>query len=113
MTITRNLADFAANPSFGAISPFSVITADPGPAVAFTRYLVDTSGGAVTVTLDADPAVGDWIELIRDGANDVTVDGDGNNIAGAAADLTIDTDGYGCILLYTSSGWIVSARVWA
>lgn len=99
-------------PSYGSISPYSAISADPNPAVAFTRYLVDTTS-AVTVTLPASPTAGDWIEIIRDGANDVTVDRNGNNIAGSAADLTIDTDGYGCILLYTSSGWIVSARVWA
>jgi hypothetical protein len=101
-----------ATPTYGSISPYSAISADPNPAVAFTRYLVDTTS-AVTVTLPGSPTAGDWIEIIRDGANDVTVDRNGNNIAGSATDLTIDTDGYGAILLYTASGWIVSARVWA
>lgn len=98
---------------YASISPYSAISADPSPAVVFSRYLVDTSGGAVTVTLPASPTAGDWIEIIRDGANAVTVGRNGNNIAGSAADLTIDTDGYGAILLYTAAGWIVSARVWA
>jgi hypothetical protein len=101
-----------ATPTYGSISPYSSISASLNPAVVFTRYLVDTTS-AVTVTLPGSPTVGDWIEIIRDGANDVTVARNGNNIAGSAADLTIDTDGYGVILLYTSSGWIVSARAWA
>ena len=112
MSPLRTAQAIAALAAYGSISPYSAISADPNPAVAFTRYLVDTTS-AVTVTLPASPTAGDWIEIIRDGANDVTVDRNGNNIAGSAADLTIDTDGYGCILLYTSSGWIVSARVWA
>ena len=101
-----------ATPTYGSISPYSAISASLNPAVAFTRYLVDTTS-AVTVTLPGSPTVGDWIEIIRDGANNVTVGRNGNNIAGLVADLTIDTDGYGAILLYTASGWIVSARVWA
>jgi len=108
----NDLSGTPATPTYGAISPYSAISTSLNPAVVFTRYLVDTTS-AVTVTLPASPTAGDWIEIIRDGANDVTVGRNGNNIAGSAADLTIDTDGYGVILLYTSSGWLVSARNWA
>jgi hypothetical protein len=102
-----------ATPTYGTISPFSIITADPGPAVVFSRYVADTSGGGFTVTLPPSPTAGDWVEIIRDGAGVVTVDRNGNNIAGAAANITHSTDNYGAIYVYTSGNWKVAARVWA
>ena len=100
------------DPTYSTVSPYSAISGATS-AAAFTRYLVDTSGGGVTLTLPASPTAGDWIEAIRSGGSDVTIGRNGNTIAGSAADLTLDVDGYGALLLYTSAGWIVSGRNWA
>jgi hypothetical protein len=103
-----------ATPTFGSISPYSAISADPSPAVAFTRYLVDTSGGAVTVTLDADPIVGDLVLVRRKGANNVVIARNGKTIAEAADDLTLVIDGEQAILEYEGGdNWAVAGRIWA
>jgi len=77
----------------GAISTYSVITADPSPAVNGTSYLCNTAAGAFNVTLPAAPSVGDQVEITRSGATHaVTVLGNGKTINGAAS-LAINADG--------------------
>ena len=74
------------------------------------RLFLDSSGGAFTVTLPANPSQGDFVQL-ADGAsfatNIVTIDRNGSNIVGAADDLEMDVDNASIRLVYTdaTSGW--------
>lgn len=81
-------------------------------AVAFGRYAVDTTGGAVTLTLPASPAVGDWVEFADARANfaaaNLTIARNASPIMGAAADLTVSTKNANGHLEYidATQGWI-------
>lgn len=79
-------------------------------AVSGDKLVVDTSGGAVTITLPGSPANGDWIMIkaTKDAStNNVTVGRNTKNINGAAADLVIDINYFETCLVYagTTLGW--------
>jgi hypothetical protein len=85
----------------------SNITTQPGAAL-----LVDTSGGARTITLPASPATGAEVSFIDADytfdTNALTVGRNGSNIANAAADLVVNTEGAGFTLVYSGDatvGW--------
>jgi uncharacterized linocin/CFP29 family protein len=83
------------------------ITTQPGAAL-----LVDTSGGARTVTLPASPTTGAEVTFIDSDytfdTNALTVGRNGSNITNAAADLVVNTEGAGFTLVYSGDatvGW--------
>jgi uncharacterized linocin/CFP29 family protein len=85
----------------------SNITTQPGAAL-----LVDTSGGARTITLPASPATGAEVSFIDADytfdTNALTVGRNGSNIANSAADLVVNTEGAGFTLVYSGDatvGW--------
>jgi len=86
-------------------------------AVVNDRLLVDTSGGAYTVTLPANATllVDDTIQIIdianNAASNNITVARNGSEINDAADNLTIDVNGAIVTLIYSGStyGWIVGA----
>ena len=75
------------------------------------KIMADTTSSAFTVTLPAVANVGDEIILVDyDGTwstNNLTVDGNGNNIMGSSDDLLCDVDNAKITLIYTSpnDGW--------
>lgn len=88
-----------------AASPYTVLGSD---------YVIaaDTSGGAVTITLPASPATGRTVVVVDEGgaagASNITIGGNGNNIAAAgtvASSKAIDSN-YGTMTLYfTGTIW--------
>ena len=87
----------------------SPLTAESGKG-----YFVNTSGGAVTVTLPSSPSAGDIVS-IKDYANTfcaackaVTVGRGGSKIAGLCLDATLDTKGDSITLVYVdgTKGWL-------
>jgi hypothetical protein len=85
----------------------SVETVQPG-----AQILADTSGGTLTITLPASPALGDEVSFIDSDytfdTNAFTVGRNGSNIAAAAADLVVNTEGAGFTLVYSgdaTTGW--------
>tara|TARA_R110000772_G_scaffold59384_3_gene134519 strand:- start:202 stop:903 length:702 start_codon:yes stop_codon:yes gene_type:complete len=79
---------------------------------AGAQLLVNTNGGAVTVTLPASPATGDEVAFIDQGydfnTNALTVGRNSSNIANAAADLVVNTQGAGFCLVFSgdaTTGW--------
>ena len=81
-------------------------------AVAGNGYFVNTTSGAITVTLPASASLGDQI-AIKDYAgtfasNNLTIGRNGHNIQGAANDSTISTNRASLLLVYVDStkGWI-------
>jgi hypothetical protein len=87
----------------------SAVSANVNPAVAGTRYVADTSGGAFTITLPAAPTAGDRIGIADAGAGfeaePLTIACNGNTIAGDASDLVCDLDTATFELLYIGSDW--------
>ena len=87
----------------------SIITSNT-TLVSGRGYFVNTSGGAITVTLPASPTLGDIIRIIdlnNANTNNITVARNSEKIMGSAADMTIDTDNAALGLVYTDStfGW--------
>ena len=85
----------------------SAETVQPG-----AQILADTSGGTLTITLPASPALGDEVSFIDSDytfdTNAFTVGRNSSNIAGAAADLVVNTEGAGFTLVYSgdaTTGW--------
>jgi hypothetical protein len=80
-------------------------------AVSGNGYFVNTTSGAITVTLPATPSAGD-IVAVSDYAgtastNNITIARNGSNINGAAADLTIVFENSAVTLVYAdgTQGW--------
>jgi hypothetical protein len=83
-------------------------------AVSGNGYFVNTTSGAITVTLPATPSAGD-IVAIKDYANTadtntITIARNGSNIDGTAEDGTIPNEGGSVTLVYVDAtkGWLVT-----
>ena len=94
------------------ISWQSVKTAD-FTAVSGQGYFVNTTSGAVTLTLPSSPSAGDTVAIVdyagTFGTNAVTIANNGSNIQGAASsNPTITTNHRATTLVYADStqGWI-------
>ena len=79
---------------------------------AGAQLLCNTNGGAFTVTLPASPATGDEVSFIDQGydfnSNALTVGRNSSNIANAASDLVVNTQGAAFSLVYSgdaTTGW--------
>ena len=70
---------------------------------AGAAILANTNGGAFTLTLPGSPSTGDQISIIDQGydfdTNALTIGRNGSNIANAASDLVINTQGAGFTLV--------------
>jgi hypothetical protein len=82
-------------------------TVQPG-----AQILANTNGGAFTLTLPASPSAGDEVAFIDQGydfnTNALTVGRNSSNIANAASDLVVNTQGAGFTLVYSgdaTTGW--------
>jgi len=80
-------------------------------AVSGNGYFVNTTSGAITITLPATPSAGD-IVAFKDyagtfGTNNLTIGRNGSNLDGAASDKVIDTDHTSMSLVYVdgTQGW--------
>ena len=83
-------------------------------AVTGTGYFCNTTGGGFTVTLPLSPSAGDVIG-VADYAqtfdtDNLTLGRNGSNIAGAASDSILTTEGIAVTLVYVdgTKGWIVT-----
>ena len=111
----KYLTTDGTNSSWGTVSAtgmsWSVVSTATN-AVTGNGYLVDCSGGTVTVTLPSSPSAGNIVAVIDgssdSGTNNITIARNGSNIEGAASNMTIDKDGYGVTLVYMNAtrGWV-------
>jgi hypothetical protein len=83
-------------------------------AVAGNGYFVNTTSGAITVTLPATPTAGDLV-AVKDYAltaqtNNITLGRNGSNIQGVANDFIINTQGRSVTLIYVdgTQGWMLT-----
>ncbi len=112
-TITNNgtAAGFGAT---GAASWDTTVKTASFTGVAGVGYFVNTTSGAITVTLPASPDAGAVI-AVKDYANtfdtnNVTLARNGSNIGGDALDATLSTEGLAVTLVYVDAtkGWLVT-----
>ena len=82
-------------------------------AVSGEGYFVNTTSGAVTVTLPASPSAGDIVS-VKDYANtadtnSITIARNGSNIDGAAEDVDMIVEGISVTIVYADAtkGWLV------
>ena len=83
-------------------------------AVSGNGYFVNTTSGAITVTLPATPSAGDVVG-IKDYANTadtnaITLGRNGSNINGEASDYQITREGLSAVLVYVDAtkGWLIT-----
>ena len=82
-------------------------------AVAGEGYFINTTSGAITMTLPASPSLGDFVSVIDYAGtfdtNNLTVGRNSQPIQGSAADLTVATERAGFTLVYTdgTQGWLL------
>jgi len=80
-------------------------------AVSGNGYFVNTTSGAITVTLPASPSAGDIVSISdyagTTSTNNITIARNGSNINGDASDLTISKNNSGITLVYVdgTQGW--------
>ena len=112
-TITNNgtAAGFGAT---GAASWDTTVKTGDFTAVSGVGYFVNTTGGAITVTLPASPDAGAVI-AISDYANtadtnNITLARNGSNIEGNAEDFVINVEGVAITFVYVDAtkGWITT-----
>jgi hypothetical protein len=112
-TITNNgtAAGFGAT---GAASWDTTVKTSGFTAVSGVGYFVNTTSGAITVTLPASPDAG-AVVAVKDYANtfdtnNVTLARNGSNIGGVAVDAILSTEGLAVTLVYVDAtkGWLVT-----
>jgi hypothetical protein len=90
------------------------ITADPNPAVTGVGYFADTTSAAFTITLPSSPSAGAVVGIAdyanTFATNNLTVDRNGSNIGGVAANAELSTNGLSVTFVYVDAtqGWIVT-----
>jgi len=76
-----------------------------------SKYIVDTTGGLVEATLPLSPSVGQGVVFIDGksnfGTNNLSVNGNGEDIDGSPSNYIVDTDNTKLELVYYNNGWMV------
>jgi hypothetical protein len=111
--VTVNLGDTT---SIAAGTDWQAVKTAGFTAVASEGYFVNTTSGAITMTLPASPSIGDEVSVIDYAGtfdtNNLTVDRNGKNIQGSAADLTVSTERAGFTLVFVddTQGWLLKDK---
>jgi hypothetical protein len=85
-------------------------------AVSGEGYLINTTSGAITMTLPASPTIGDEVSFIDYAGtfdtNNLTIGRNSKNIQGSAADLTVSVERAANTLVYVDStqGWLLKNK---
>ena len=104
ITINGTSVALGASASVGVDVNWQSVQTTGFTAVAGNGYFVDTTSGAITVTLPASASLGDQI-AIKDYAgtfasNNLTIGRNGHNIQGVANDSLISTNRASLLLVY-------------
>ena len=84
--------------------------------VAGKSYAVNTTSGAITMTLPSSADGGDYIQIIDYAAtadtNAITIGRNSHKIQGATADLTVGTEraAFGLVYIDATQGWLLTEK---
>ena len=108
--------DGSGNLSFAEVSggtSWQAVKTTSFTAAAGEGYFINTTSGAITMTLPASPTIGDEVAFIDYAGtfdtNNLTVGRNSEKINGSAADLTVATERAANTLVYTdgTQGWLL------
>jgi len=97
----------------------AVVVADGSTVTSATAgegYFINTTSAVHTIQLPSSPSIGDEISIIDYAGtfdtNNLTVDRNGKNIQGSAADLTVSTERAGFTLVFVddTQGWLLKDK---
>ena len=100
----------------GGIVDWQAVVTSNTTMVAGRGYFVNTSGGAITMTLPSSATRGDEVHIIDYAAtfdtNNCTVGRNSHKIQGASSDLTVATERAAFTLVYVEStqGWVLKEK---
>jgi len=106
------LIDQGTFKNIGAISWDTTAKTAGFTAVAGNGYFVNTTSGAITVTLPSSPTAGDTVGIAdyanTADTNNITIGRNGSNIQGLASNFVINTEGGTIVLIYVDAtkGWL-------
>ena len=95
---------------------WQAVTTTNATMAAGEGYFVNTTSGAITMTLPGSATQGDEVSIIDYAGtfdtNNLTVGRNSNKIQGSAADLTVSTERAGFTLVYVDStqGWLLKDK---
>jgi hypothetical protein len=111
--------DGSGNLSFTTVSggaAYQAVKTTSFTAVAGEGYFINTTSGAITMTLPATPTIGDFVTFIDYAGtfdtNNLTIGRNSENIQGSAADLTVSVERAANTLVYVDStqGWLLTVK---
>lgn len=100
----------------GGIIDWQAVVTSNTTMVSGRGYFVDTSSGAITMTLPASASRGDEVHIIDYAAtadtNNITIGRNSHKIQGASSDLTVATERAAFTLVYVDStqGWLLKEK---
>jgi hypothetical protein len=104
---------FQAAPGGGGGTNWQPVITTNTTAAAGQGFFVNTSGGAVTLTLPPAPSTNAEVAFVdyagTANTNNITISRNGQNIQGSASDLIINTNRAANTLVYadTTQGWLL------
>lgn len=115
LSATKFIGDGSSLTGISSGASWQSVQTSSFTAVAGNAYAVNTTSGAVTVTLPASPTAGQFI-IITDyartfGTNACTLAPNGNKISGSTSNAILNTNGESANIVYIDStqGWIAYA----
>jgi len=111
ITINGSSVSLGGSATISAGTDWQAAKTSSFTAVAGEGYFINTTSGAITMTLPASPSLGDEIRFVDLAStfdtNNLTIARNGNNINGAAADLVVSTEDSAFGLVYSGAtyGW--------
>ena len=116
VTINGTSIALGASGEISAGTSWQAVKTSDFTAAAGEGYFVNTTSGAITVTLPGSASIGDEVSIIdyagTADTNNITIGRNSHKIQGDSSDLTVSTERAGFSLVYVNStqGWLLKDR---
>lgn len=116
ITINGTSIALGASGDISAGTDWQTVKTSDFTAAAGEGYFVNTTGGAITVTLPGSASIGDEVSIIdyagTADTNNITIGRNSHKIQGDASDLTVSTERAGFTLVYVDAtqGWLLKDK---